>query len=1634
MPTTDHPPIKSLINKILEHAKKEFHDKSQLTLLSQFIGLFYSHASYNDLKRRSITELFGIVYSHWLLLNQKNPSADRLIHVFNPDLEHDGWHGTHTVIEVVMNDMPFIVDSMRMEMNRLGYTVHLMIHMGGMKITRDSEGVITSISANNGNGHEPLAEIESPVYMEIDRQTDLAILTMIEGNLNRVLHDVEMAVKDWDAMQAKVQESIHALETKKIPVRDEEVKESVAFLRWLLDGQFTFLGVRDYKVEGVGEEMALRLVEHSGLGVLRDETHSKVVRQFVAIPESARELMLSTEHLLVISKTNTLSTVHRLAYTDYIGIKDFDENGKLRGERRIIGLYTSTAYSSHPKQIPFLRHKVVSVLEKSGLPPKSHAGKDLMHILETFPRDDLFQATLDDLYHIAMGILNLQDRKKISLFVRKDAYGRYVSCLVFVPRDNFNSQLIMRVQEVLMETFHGQEANYTTYFYTPVLTRIHFVIRVDPKKKLKYKLHELEARLIEVGKSWQDGFKDAALDYFGEERGNKIVGKYGSSFSVSYRENFSPTHAVIDVEHIETLSSPDALGMSLYRPTGGSPLEIKFKLFRYQKTVPLSDALPILENMGLRVIDEQPYPLTFKDGLQLWINDFSMTFSKFESLEIDNVYQIFQETFNRVWVGDAENDLLNALVLESQLNWREIAVLRAFSKYLRQTGFTYSAQYIAETFLKYPLIAKSFIQLFHCYFDPKVQRLSKSIENVTINPEEAPHQTTIEKLEEIINQQIEDVALLDEDRIFRRILSVIKATVRTNFYQLDNNGESKSYLSFKFSSDKIPELPLPLPMFEIFVYSPRFEGIHLRSSKVARGGLRWSDRPEDFRTEVLGLMKAQQVKNAVIVPSGAKGGFVPKNLPTNGTREEILLEAVTCYKGFIQGLLDITDNMLGYDIVPAKNVVCYDEPDTYLVVAADKGTASFSDIANQIAIDNGFWLGDAFASGGSTGYDHKKMGITARGAWVSAERHFQSLNINVDNTEITVVGIGDLSGDVFGNGVLLSPHLKLVAAFNHMHIFLDPTPDPKVSYEERQRMFALPRSTWSDYQSSCISPGGGVFSRTLKFISISNEVKKLLDITDDRLAPNDLIQAILKAPVDMIWNGGIGTYVKATDETHFMVSDRANDGVRINGAELRAKVVIEGGNLGCTQLGRIEYALKGGLINTDFIDNSGGVDCSDHEVNIKILLNSIMESGDLTEKQRNQLLSAMTEEVASLVLQNNYHQNQAVSFLAKMSPKHMNLYIRYLDVQESLGKINRELEYLPDRKTLFERRTHDLGLTRPEIAILFAYSKIILKDEIRQSDLLNEAALIDYMKNAFPSVLYKKYSQFIFNHRLRNEILATQLSNHVVSHMGITFIYQMQDETGASVSAIVRAFVVAYDIFHIANMHADIEALDYHVEMTLQYKMMDEVIRLVRRATRWLLRNFREQIDIPSIISHFEPHIKGLYKRFPKLLLSNDKEDVKARCEEFINGHVPEEVATRIASVRSMYHALNIIQAATAYSQDVYQVAQIYFTLVDRLDLHWFRDRINDHPVTNKWSVLAKAAFKSDLDWIQRELTASVIQSDPSLKNTPQKVDTWLERFSDLITRWRSILIELRNEEGTDFAIVSVAIRELFDLAQASRV
>ncbi len=1073
-----------IVNKLRDYIKKKV-PAPQASLLETFAQRYYVNCSLEDLTERSIEDLFGAFLSHWNFVYERKPGESK-VRVFNPTLEKDGWTSTHTIIEVSHDDIPFLVDSARMEVNRNGLQVHFTIHFGGLRVVRDKQNRITEIlPIGASNSH---STSEAPIYLEIDRQVDEEAMETLRMNIERVLGDVLASVTDWRKMLDSVEEALLELEQNPPPLDPAEIAESKDFLRWLISNHFTFLGARDYKLIGNEASRALQIIPGTGLGVLRDDNSGTTSRNYADLPPQARKLALS-KNILIIAKTNTPSTVHRGAYTDYIGVKRFNEKGELIGERRFVGLYTSTAYHSSPRYIPFLRHKVAKVIQEFHYPPDSHNGKEVVHILETLPRDDLFQATHEELVDLTQGILHLQERKRIRLFVRKDSYSRYYSCLVYLPREISNTDLSLAMQEVLMNAFKGKESSFTTYFSDSVLARVHYLIRVNSKNSVEYDVSKIEKELTHVAHSWTDELKTQLVLQFGEAEGLRYYVKYRKAFPASYTEYYLPSSAIDDIKKIEVLSPDNPLEMIFYKSVKTS---LRLKLFHSEHTVPLSDVLPTLENMGLRIIGERPHEIIFKDGTIVWISDFDMVHVTKKDIDIDHLKDNFQDAFTNIWFHHAEDDAFNRLVLDAELTWHETAFLRAYTKYLRQTGFTFSQSYVAQALVNNPHIAKNLVELFKLRFSPEYAETNR--------PDTASLITQIE-------QSLDEVSSLDEDRIIRRILEVILATIRTNYFQTTKEGKFKSHISFKLNPAAISDLPLPRPLYEVFVYSPRVEGVHLRAGKVARGGLRWSDRREDFRTEVLGLMKAQQVKNSVIVPVGAKGGFFPKHLPVDGDRDAILKEGIACYSTFIRGMLDLTDNIKEGKIVPPIDVVRYDEDDPYLVVAADKGTATFSDIANGISKEYEFWLDDAFASGGSAGYDHKKMGITARGAWESVKRHFRELGINPENSDFTVVGIGDMSGDVFGNGMLMSNHIKLLAAYNHMHIFIDPNPDAGMSFEERKRLFNLSRSTWMDYNAELISKGGGVFNRSAKSIKISPEMKEAFDIEEDYLVPNDLIRA-----------------------------------------------------------------------------------------------------------------------------------------------------------------------------------------------------------------------------------------------------------------------------------------------------------------------------------------------------------------------------------------------------------------------------------------------------------------------------------------------------------------------------------------------
>ncbi len=1615
--------LKQGMERLLAQLKVEIRDNlssDQSEAVVELADQCYSSYSSQDFNNWELPDLYASTLGSWKFIQQHCPSSPK-IRMFNPTFQHNGWELSHTVIAILCRNMPFITDSVRGELNRRNITIHT-IHGNILSVIRDSnDQLLELLPARTVMKAAPgtyLSE-ETLLYLEIGRCTDPDEIKDIVAALTDILAEVAEVVDDFGAMSKKGAEAL--AEAANLPPSDKvDSGEVQAFIQWLCDGHFTFLGYEEQTVSYENNVPKVSTVKGSALGLLK-RRHSLGQRDLsrdIKSSDTAQELIDSP---VLFGKSSTRSRVHRLVYPDYVMLRRFDKEGRLIGKHRFLGLYTSKVYTLSPTLIPMIRQKINLVLDRSALDLASHAGKDLVRILEVFPRDELFQSSVDELFATTMAVNQIQERRQVRLFVRFDRHRKFVNCLVYIPRDIYNTVLRTKVEALLCDAFGVEESEFTTYFSESILARTHFVMRVDPSHKIDVDIHALQEEVVKVTMSWKDHVRKYLLEEFGEERGTEYSHSYIEAFSPGYMDDFEPRAAIDDIKKISTLTSEDDIAMSFYRNPDEQDEIVRFRLCHLGSPLALSDVMPILENLGLRVESEHPYGIKRKDGQSIWIHEFSLTFGLNTTIDFVKVGDVFQEAFLRIWKGDAESDSFNKLILGARLGWRQIAMLRAYARYMRQIQFNFSGAYIANTLSQHLDITGKIVELFNTRFDVSWQ----GDDVVREERESALNADIIEALDAVEN--------LGEDRIIRHYLALINATLRTNYFQRSVSGECKSYFSFKLSPGQIPDVPLPVPMFEIFVYSPRVEGVHLRGGKVARGGLRWSDRLEDFRTEVLGLVKAQQVKNAVIVPTGAKGGFVAKRLPATEGREAIQAEGISCYKIFIQGLLDVTDNLVNGQVVPPQEVVRKDEDDTYLVVAADKGTATFSDIANELSVNAGFWLGDAFASGGSAGYDHKKMGITAKGAWVSVQRHFRELGINVQETDFTVVGVGDMGGDVFGNGMLLSEHIQLVCAFNHLHIFIDPNPDSAASFVERKRLFELPRSSWADYDKELISAGGGIFKRSAKSLPISSQMKARFDISADTLTPNELITAVLKAPVDLLWNGGIGTYVKASSESHADVGDKANDVLRVNANELRCKVIGEGGNLGITQLSRVEYALQGGRSNTDFIDNAAGVDCSDHEVNIKILLNALVASDDMTEKQRNTLLSAMTDSVSELVLKNNYQQTQAISLAERDAVIRAGEYRRLILAMESSGRLNRQLEFIPDEETLVERRAIGKGLTRPELSILVSYVKSQLKEELVETSVPEDPYMLNAVETAFPQRLRDEYNDLIHDHRLRREIISTQLANDLVNHMGITFVDRLLQSTGVRSSDIVRAYVTARDVFDMPAVWSQIEALDYQVSAEVQMELMSEMMRLVRRASRWFIRNRRAQVEPAVEIANFKDCVNQLRETLPDLISSDMKQARYETCQEFIAKGVPQELATCIASARELYPFLGIIEAAKEMDTPVVKVAQMFFSLADRLELDWFSQQISNLTIENYWQAMARESYRDDLEWQLRTLTVGAMRHICERGDIEACIDRWMEQQSLLVERWRAMLTELHSAQTQEFAMYSVAIRELLDMAQSSK-
>jgi glutamate dehydrogenase len=1603
---------KKLIERISKAAARNIK-RNESAIASRFIQQYFRGVAEEDLEQYEASDLATAALGHFRF-GQVRKRGRALVRVFNPQISSDKWTSTHSVVEVIVEDMPFLVDSIGMVLNQAGLTLHLMIHPI-MRVARDASGKLKEISDTSES--DGAFKAESWQQIHVDHIADERRLRELEVKIQGVIEDVRLAVADWREMRRRAVEIAQRINTSHGVVPPNEAREVAALLEWMEANHFTFLGYREYQLKRGPSEDLLEPKPESGLGILRLRPRQKLesTRLTGELRAHAREA-----DLLTITKANSISTVHRSTYLDYVGIKTFDKSGRVNGEQRFLGLFTSSVYSRSPKEIPLLRHKIERVIDHFGLDPASHDGKAVMHVVETYPRDELFQASVADLIRIVRGIVNLYERHRVRVFLRRDAFNRFYSGMIFVPRDRYNTQVRNKIEALVRERLQATAIESQVQLSESALARVHLIARLPTSGGPKVNVDELEQLIAQAVRTWDDRLREALIARHGELEGIGLAERLAGAFPAAYSEDVATNVVVDDVSQIaDLLNDPDRIVMRLVQGEGRA---VHLRLFRSASPIPLSRALPILENLGFTVLSERPYRITpprstdASRSREIWLQDFEMARGGGGPVDPAKLGARFTDAFIATWTGRAENDGFHRLVAAADLTWRQAMVLRAYCRFLLQGGMTFSQAYMEQVLTNNASITAILSALFEAQFDPQLAAKNR--------------ETEIARLQKQLSKQLDQVTSLDEDRILRRFASAISSTLRTNYYQNDaaHNEPHKPYLSLKLDSRNIADLPQPRPAFEIFVYSPRVEGVHLRMGSVARGGIRWSDRREDFRTEVLGLMKAQNVKNTLIVPVGAKGGFVPKRLPANASREDMQREGVECYRTFIRGLLDLTDNIVDGKVVPPANVVRRDGDDTYLVVAADKGTATFSDIANRIAAEYGFWLGDAFASGGSAGYDHKKMGITARGAWECVKRHFREIGVDTQSQNFTVAGIGDMAGDVFGNGMLQSPHMRLLAAFNHQHVFLDPNPNPAASYAERERLFALPRSSWEDYNRKLISAGGGIYPRSAKSLQISPQAQTMLGLERSTLTPQDLIKAILCMRVDLLWNGGIGTYVKATDESHAEVGDRANDAVRVNGRDLHCKIVGEGGNLGFSQRGRIEYALNGGRLNTDFVDNSAGVDCSDHEVNIKILLNSLPRRVNLTMNERNRLLSGMTEEVAALVLRDNYLQSQALSMLEARSVKDLSEHVHTIRSLEVSGLLNRGLEFLPASEEIEERRKSGRGLTRPELAILLSYGKMALYSLLIDSDVPEDPYLGHELERYFPAQMQKRFGRYMHQHRLRREIIATATTNSMVNRMGATFARRTQEDTGANAATVVRAYAIAREAFDMRDTWSAIEALDARIDARMQYEMMFETTRLLRFCTYWLIQRHSDALQIERQVSRLRAGLRKLDPAIPRVLSGADLQLYQSAHEGYRTARAPEALSKRMASLSALRSGPDLVDISEQTGVAIDVAAGIYFKLGTALSLDWVREQIEELGVDGHWQAVARGTLRDSIYDLQRKLCLQVLGRSRSPSSNA--VETWLTKNSAAIDHVRQTINDMRALPQMDFATLSVALQAVRAMAE----
>ena len=1611
--------------------------------LAELIPLYFRHVTAEEMVDSEPSDIVGVVRAHRELAANRVPGRPA-IRVLNPSRAEDGWACPTTVVQIVTDDMPYLVDSVAAGLARSEVTVYRVVHPI-VVVRRSVTGDLLQVLAD-ADLTEPPADglAESWMYLEVSRITDSDTARQVEQRLHTVLNDVREVVEDSEKMCVTARQIADELQTDPpASLSREEVDDGADFLRWLAEGHFTFLGYRHYELvkasadgaDAAGGEPAQRAALASGLGVLRRD--SLAARNFTAGPGGAGpgavEHALSKE-LLVLTQASAQSTVVRPIHPYYVGVKTFDERGEVSGEHRFLGMLTSGAMHENVLDIPVIRRRVLGVIQRAGFPLESHSGQRMLDVVQNYPRAELFSTDEQTLYETVTGVLTLTERRKLRLFLRRDPYNRFYSCMVYLPRDRWTTTARLRMQDELVRELHGYQIEYNARVGDALLARVHFVVHTDPAATADHEpdVAAIQDMLTEAMRTWDDRLTDSvyASDPETIDQTNALVERYLNGLPESYKEGYDGVEALTDLRRMQALSTPDGLDMAFYTPADAEPGELRFKLYLTGEGVTLSQVLPVLQAMGVEVIDERPYHLTRADGTQFWIYDFGLradpsVLAGVPDEEREAVGRRFQETFAAAWQHEAEVDDFNALVLRAGLGWREAALLRAYAKYLRQAGTAYSQDYIEDVLRAHTHIAVALVRLFLTKFGPDLGDADRAARTAELNTE--------------ITMMIDEVTGLDADRILRNYLTLINATLRTSYFVPGN----ASLMAFKLDPQAIPELPQPRPRFEIFVYSPRVEGVHLRFGPVARGGLRWSDRREDFRTEILGLVKAQGVKNAVIVPVGAKGGFVLKRppMPTGDPgrdREALMAEGIACYRLFIDALLDLTDNLEGGKVVPARHVVRHDGDDSYLVVAADKGTASFSDIANELATSRGFWLGDAFASGGSAGYDHKGMGITARGAWESVQRHFRELGVDTQTEEFGVVGVGDMSGDVFGNGMLLAEHIRLVAAFDHRHVFIDPDPDTWTALTERRRLFGLPRSSWDDYDRTKISEGGGVWPRSAKSISISRQAAEALGLSDSglpddvvKLSPPELLRAILLAPVDLLWNGGIGTYVKASTETHADVGDKANDAIRVDGNELRVKVVGEGGNLGMTQRGRIEYARTGGKVNTDAIDNSAGVDCSDHEVNIKILLDRLVDDGVLPAEQRNPLLAEMTDEVAGLVLADNYAQNEVLGIGRAHAAPMLSVHARLVDHLAATRGLDRKLEVLPTRAQFAALEQAGDRLTSAELATLLAHVKLALKDDVLHSELPDTDVYAEILPDYFPTPLRERYRDAIFAHPLHREIITTVVVNRVVDGGGVSFAYRLNEELSATATDAVRAFGVASGVYDLPGMWNEVRALDNVLPTDVQDELLLESRRLLDRVARWFLINRPQPLEVGKEILQFASVVAELSPRLPSLLRGREAATVAAMAERLAERGVPVTLATRVAALLFTFGLLDVAEVAERAAKGSrpqrtsLETAELYYALSEHLEMDRMLTSVTALKRGNRWHALARLSLRDDLYGSLKAITLDVLRSSQPGTTADERIAQWETANASRLARARASLADIAESGQLDLATLSVAARQI---------